>query len=403
MAAPVGAGSSSCAMARATGPARPRSGLASTTNVYKLFTLLAADEIQTTWYQAGVGSDTSSTARQVRRTKAILGAIGANAGSQVAAYGDRLVKLVESAFGTGISEGIVNGYAEIVRQYRPGDRIYLCGFSRGAYTARCIAGVISKVGLLRAEHGRYAPEMVQLYRNRADQHAKVAVRPCTVHDDPAIEFVGVFDTVASLGVPLWGWWFRVLPIWKLGPLADRPGRGLPPRLPCAVDGRAPLGVLPDPLHRPAAALRWTAQRPTTSLRRCSRSGSAAPMPISAAATPAATCPTSPSAGCWTRCSATASGSATAPGTTLRPDPLGPLHDELERNPGWVLFGSWPRWHPTPGAVPDSNGTTLHRSVLERAATVEARTGRPDLVRLRTRRSPGHRGRGRPRTGTAPGS
>jgi hypothetical protein len=67
---------------------------------------------------------------------------------------------------------------------------------------------------------------------------------------------------------------------------------------------------------------------------------------------------------------------------LRPDPLGHLHDELVRKPGWILFGSWPRWHPVPGGEPDLHGTTLRPSVLERARAVRARTGRLDLVRLK---------------------
>lgn len=183
---------------------------------------MASDETQTIWYQAGVGSDTSSTASEVRRTQTVLASVGANPGSQVAAYASRFVKLFEAAFGSGISEGIVNGYTEIVRQYRPGDHIYLVGFSRGAYTARCIAGVISRCGLLRAENLRFAPDMVRLYRTRRDQHASVCVRPELVHADPAIEFMGVFDTVASLGVPLWGWWFRASPIWTNAPLATDP-------------------------------------------------------------------------------------------------------------------------------------------------------------------------------------
>jgi hypothetical protein len=64
---------------------------------------------------------------------------------------------------------------------------------------------------------------------------------------------------------------------------------------------------------------------------------------------------------------------------LCPDPLGRLHDEMERQPSWKLLGSWPRWHPAPGAGPDPRGTKLHSCVLERAAIVEARSGRPDLT------------------------
>ena len=68
-----------------------------------------------------------------------------------------LIKLIESGFGVGISETIVNGYNTIVRLYRPGDQIYLIGFSRGAFAARCIAGVISRCGLLRAEYNGLQP------------------------------------------------------------------------------------------------------------------------------------------------------------------------------------------------------------------------------------------------------
>src|SRR3546814_122526 len=138
--------------------------------------LLVCDEMQVTWYQAGVGSDTSSTARQAHRTQRVLAAVGTDAGVRAAALGSRIVKLFEGAFGTGVSEGIIKGYTEIVRQYRPGDRIYLVGFSRGAFTARCIAGVISRCGLLRAENIRYAPEVTQLYRmqiGRASCRARV--------------------------------------------------------------------------------------------------------------------------------------------------------------------------------------------------------------------------------------
>src|SRR5690606_25070316 len=101
-------------------------------------------------------------------------------------------------------------------------RIYLVGFSRGAFTARCIAGVISRCGLLRAENIRYAPEVVQLYRIRDKPGDALALRHDMMHRDVRVEFLGVFDTVASLGVPLWGWWFRVFPIWRNLPFATDP-------------------------------------------------------------------------------------------------------------------------------------------------------------------------------------
>ena len=57
-------------------------------------------------------------------------------------------KVVGGAFGSGLIARIVRGYTFISRQYQPGDRIVILGFSRGAYTARALAGMISGVGLL---------------------------------------------------------------------------------------------------------------------------------------------------------------------------------------------------------------------------------------------------------------
>ena len=306
--------------------------------------------------------------------------MGANPGSQVAAYGNRLLRLFESAFGSGISEGIVKGYTEIVRQYRPGDRIYLGGFSRGAYTARCIAGVISRCGLLRAENLRYAADMVRLYRTRRDQHDSVWVRPELIYPDPVIEFIGVFDTVASLGVPLWGWWFRAFPIWRNQALATDPVKA------CrhvyhalAMDERRSQffpTLYSDPRLRASDERHLHGKLET--LEQVWFRGAHADIGGGYARRGLSDITLG-----WMMDAMRRHGLCFQDGTrqTLSPDPLGRLHDELSRRPGWVLFGSWPRWHPVPSAMPDLNGTTLHPSVLERARIVRASTGRPDLVCL----------------------
>ncbi len=361
-------------------PDQQEGGEDAATNIWRLYRMLASDETQTTWYQAGVGSDTSSTAAEVRRTQALLAAVGANPGSQVAAYARRFVALFEAGFGSGISEGIVNGYTEIVRQYRPGDRIYLIGFSRGAYTARCIAGVISRCGLLRAENLRFAPEMVQLYRTRADQHAAVRVQPDLVHADPAIEFVGVFDTVASLGVPLWGWWFRALPIWTTAALATDPVASCRHVYHALAMDERRSQFFPT-LYNDPRLLAPLAPRPNDRLETLQQvwfRGAHADVGGGYARRDLSDIPLG-----WMMDAMGRHGLRFRAGAraALRPDPLGRLHDEMVRKPGWILFGSWPRWHPVPGAGPDLNGTTLHPAVLERAGAVQARTGRPDLVRL----------------------
>ncbi len=68
-------------------------------------------------------------------------------------------------------------------------------------------------------------------------------------------------------------------------------------------------------------------------------------------------------------------------TNLVPNPVATLHDELVREPTWNFFGSWPRWHPVPGDDEAAQVSRLHPSVIERAATVERETGRPDLRKI----------------------
>jgi uncharacterized protein (DUF2235 family) len=151
-----------------TGRTTTLKGESLATNIWKLSELLTNDETQTVWYQAGVGSDSSSTAARAKRTHALLSMAGFAQGAKVAAGGSMVIKLIESGFGVGTSETVINGYRTIVHLYRPGDQIYFVGFSRGAFAARCIAGVISRCGLLQANYEQFAADVVQIYRTRRD-------------------------------------------------------------------------------------------------------------------------------------------------------------------------------------------------------------------------------------------
>lgn len=353
-------------------PDQEEDGQSAITNVCKLSRSLVSDEEQTVWYQPGIGSDTSSTAQEAQRTKRILELVGAKTGSEVAAIWGRLVKAFEGAFGAGISEGIANGYAEIVRQYRPGDRIYLVGFSRGAYTARCIAGVIYRCGLLRAENLRYAPEVVRLYRTRRAPNDEVALARSMIHSDVSIEFVGVFDTVASLGVPLWGWWFRALPVWRNKALATDPA---------AVCRHVYHALSMDERRSQFFPALFTRPEKDSKLETLEQrwfrgahgdiGGGYARAGLSDIALG------------WMMDKMSRHGLVFQPNAraALKPDPLAPLHDELSRKPFWRRFGSWPRWHPTPGPDEAGQDTRLHRSVLRRAAVSHRRLNRCDLRRL----------------------
>lgn len=103
--------------------------------------------------------------------------------------------------GRGINRKIRRAYAFLAARYRPGDRIYLFGYSRGAFAVRSLAGLIDRVGLMRKRHA--TDRMIEAaYRHyRCDPHgakARVFARKFC-HPDVPIEVVGVFDTVKALG------------------------------------------------------------------------------------------------------------------------------------------------------------------------------------------------------------
>ena len=75
-----------------------------------------------------------------------------------------LVKALGGAFGAGVIARIVRGYTFLSRNHEPGDRIFVVGFSRGAYTARALAGLVGAKGLIDAsKHGGLA-DKAEAYR-----------------------------------------------------------------------------------------------------------------------------------------------------------------------------------------------------------------------------------------------
>ena len=106
--------------------------------------------------------------------------------------------------GRGLNRQIRRAYGYLASRYRPGDRIFLLGYSRGAYAVRSLAGVIDMVGLLKAEHATVR-NIRQAYRHYEcdvqGPHAQV-FRDLYCHRDVMIEMVGVWDTVKALGLRL---------------------------------------------------------------------------------------------------------------------------------------------------------------------------------------------------------
>jgi uncharacterized protein (DUF2235 family) len=156
---------------------KSKDGVSNTdTNVYKLYKALLTTATQSPRYDDGVGTDTSVVQH-------FLG-------------GD---------FGEGLFSKIREGYTKIAHDYQDGDAIYLFGFSRGAYTARSISGMLSACGLPANLTDDAIDESFNTYRMapgsperaaaKANLAAKYGNRPVT------IQMIGVWDTVGSLGIP----------------------------------------------------------------------------------------------------------------------------------------------------------------------------------------------------------
>ena len=110
-------------------------------------------------------------------------------------------KTMDIIEGRGINRMIQRMYGWLASRYRPGDRIFLIGFSRGAYAVRSLAGVIGQVGLLTREYAteRMVREAYRNYREGTAPETCSAFRSAYCYDETPIEMIGVFDTVKSLG------------------------------------------------------------------------------------------------------------------------------------------------------------------------------------------------------------
>ncbi len=110
-------------------------------------------------------------------------------------------------FGYGISDNIKSGYKAICSNYEAGDRIFLFGFSRGAYTARSIAGFIHNMGIIKRTHIYMVDKAYDLYRDKTpdwkpdSDNAKKFRKDYGWGETRDIHFLGVWDTVGALGAP----------------------------------------------------------------------------------------------------------------------------------------------------------------------------------------------------------
>ncbi|MEU5262764.1 DUF2235 domain-containing protein [Amycolatopsis sp. NPDC021455] len=119
--------------------------------------------------------------------------------------------LTGGAFGAGLSAKVRDAYGFVVDNFEPGDELFFFGFSRGAYTARSTVGFIRNCGVLRRENAGLVKEAYRLYRDRdtsatgPNSPKAKEFREKYAHEDRTpIRFIGVWDTVGALGIPLSG-------------------------------------------------------------------------------------------------------------------------------------------------------------------------------------------------------
>ena len=148
------------------------------TNVLRLYSLLEKDESQRTFYSPGVGTLSAPT---------IWSKIG-----------EKASKAAGLAVGAGIIRDIEDAYAFLMNHYEDGDRIFIYGFSRGAFTARAIAALIAKCGMLNRGNDNLVPYATKVFRYEMRPEIyrgfrKAFSRRCRIH------FLGLWDTVKSVG------------------------------------------------------------------------------------------------------------------------------------------------------------------------------------------------------------
>ncbi|KAF8996538.1 hypothetical protein BDQ17DRAFT_1429685 [Cyathus striatus] len=156
---------------------------ADNSNIVQLVSLLKKNDRtkQMVYYQPGIGTYTSPTL-----TTPVM---------------SKLSKMLDEAVAWNLDSHVMNGYEFLMQNYLEGDKICIFGFSRGAYTARSLAGMLHKVGLLPANNSQQVPFAYKMYTRTDDvgweQSNEFKKAFCI---DVKIEFLGVWDTVDSVGL-----------------------------------------------------------------------------------------------------------------------------------------------------------------------------------------------------------
>jgi len=145
------------------------------TNVVETYALAKKSASQAVFYDPGVGTggwEYSETTGDLKAKK-------------------------DKATGAGLQKNVNDAYGYLMEVYEEGDKLYLFGFSRGAFTVRSLAGMLYKCGLLHPDNDNLIEYASKLYNTEgnidvAHEFKRTFARKCPVH------FIGVWDTVSSL-------------------------------------------------------------------------------------------------------------------------------------------------------------------------------------------------------------
>ena len=148
-------------------------------NVVKLYQRVVRDSGQVTFYDPGVGTFSFLGRNLGRRAGIMLG----------------------RAFGAGMQLNIEDAYRYLMERYRTGDRVFLFGFSRGAFTVRALAGMLHKCGLLQRGSNNLIPYASGIYNRRGNDDVAAGFKETYCHECKP-HCIGVWDTVGSMG---WFW------------------------------------------------------------------------------------------------------------------------------------------------------------------------------------------------------
>lgn len=148
----------------------------------------------------------------------------------IGSQGGIVDRVYGGATGAGLSEAVREAYSFIALNWETDDEIFLFGFSRGAFTARAVAGLISEIGVLTKDGLPYLAEVFEDVQHRRDPHYRPKHPNIPFRDKPSasspqykqelrrrglttlgvtIKAIGVWDTVGSLGTPRVSWLEKV--------------------------------------------------------------------------------------------------------------------------------------------------------------------------------------------------